>query len=790
MLTEPGLNPTLDLASNSCYIKVEKIFGFASKLFKIHALPLLLLILIEVSIVPKPALPTFISLSIITYSVGVYLYYKFFKKRFNTSTLLIVILVASLLTSFFCIFNYFPVNPDAHPNRDIFNNYPKNPDEHANDPEVYDRLAKNIITFREYGQDTAENSNRSLYPTAFRPVGYPLYIASVYSIFRGFDYRKVVLIQFLLHLIAILFLWKLLRKHFNEKTANLAILLYSFNLPLLFVSNNLWSETFAQALIIFFSFLYLRTKGNLLSILTGILGAWLILTRPTYLIYLPVLFLDTAKNLKTKKLLINRVITLLVVIGICGAWSLRNSILAERFTLIATNGGINIFLGNNPYVFNGRAAFWPPKDYVEDVLQLDLKDKSIPEIHRNIGFKGIKRERANDANYTSAALKWIRENPKRFMRLAINKIQFLLSPDFHLFGGIEELNSLRTDQYAFLIFLQTVYFWIFLFLSILGSFDKRAKVLLLLSLPYLFMIILTFSETRFQIPLYIPMAVLASLGALRLRRIKIKQLPKDLILTIVLFSSQLLLFKNTILEPWNHLLFEHQKVAAAYNFIGTSNRSVLYLIEAKQEGFKDRFIIKNYKTFPDARSEYAYLTYKGEVVDVEKMKDLLKARITYTANIDIFSGLPADFLDNFYLQYSYKKGLAIFSIEPREQLDSKEQVLLAKSLASDWISQEKEVLSGKLDGKAKLVSLEVTIFKNSEVKIRGEENLVFKSYPRFRPMIKSTLYFPATFFKDGISIKINNRPFPNSTHHLSIDTLNRDSWKVSNVEVRDVTAIY
>lgn len=695
-------------------------------------LPLLFLILVEVAVAPRPILPLLVAVSAAGCAVVICL-----NSRFS----FLIILIASLVVSFLLITRYYPVDPDFY----------------RDDPATYNYLAKNILE-----------------PTTYRPPGYPLFIALIYRLIGSFDYKVVKIVQYLLFLTSAVCL---------GKSANLWLLFYTLNLPFLFVSNNLWSEAFTQALLVFFLIRYLnipRTKGWL----TGLLGAWLILTRPSYLVYLPILLLDTLLQLKNKAVFKQKCLILLIILVIGGGWSVRNSLATGKTTLIATNSGINFFLGNNPYVINGRAGHWPPREYVAKVLGTELGGLSIRDIHLSRGTTASEEYR-NDKNFSRAAKDWILKNPGRFIKLALSKIQYLFTPQNYLFAAQNYLGEIRTDQFALLLFLHSLFFWVFLAFALLGLFNKKSLLIIFLSLPYLATIALSFSDTRFQLPLHLPLAILASFGVSTLS--KWKQSQSKIITTAFILAFHLFLFKNTLITPWNTFVLESKKVSAAYNFI-QQNPNALFMVASKRVVPEKNAIIK---TFPPSANHDAFFVYQNNKLHSDMFGQLVGETEVYTTEIDIFSHTEAPFnRDRYYLEYRDKVGaMAIFSVKPKALLSSNNQTTLEKYLYSDWESQEKEVFSGEIDPNAKLVSLEVKINLNSELQIIGEETLVFRSYPLYQNEIISTLYFPASFFKEGITIKIKNNPAPNNISAMSMTTFNRDRWELQGVEVTNLQTL-
>lgn len=723
-------------------------------------LPLFFLLITEFSTIPKPKATSAIVSTILVYTILLFFCHSLLKKWIAKIPFSKIFLLAALIFSFLLLITYLPIDPERA----------------ENDPKDYHSLAKNLLSFGSFCQT---NPQGECQPTTFRPIGYPFFIATVYKISGNFDPKNVKIAQFLLYLLSLFLLWQI--------TNEIVVLFYSLNLPLLLITNNYWSETLSQFLLILFIFFCVKIdrlnqskksfKKVFFACLNGLIGGLLILTRPAYIFYFPFFALYVIYEL-LKKVSLLKTLTFTMILITVTLWSTRNSKIADRKVLISTNGGMNLYLGNNPYVFNGKAAFWPPGEYLAKTLGEKYKEKDFNKIQRNIGTTSAKEEAEVDSAFTKSAIDWIKKNPYRFLLLSFNKIQNILIPDIDIFDSGEHSFYIRSDQHALLVLSQSTFFWIILLLAIIGLFNSANIPLLFWSIPYLFSIIVSFSQFRFQLPLYILLSFFAAKGLEYLPKIKLKPLPNRFLLEICLYVIHLFFFAHSFTAPFKQWFHERKKNINAYHVIDKYPSSV-YLINSTLKESEGKFIVRVSNL----------LFYKNKKVDINDFEEIRKNHHIYTSNIDIFRNIyDPKYMENYYLEFVENDILPVFIVKDKATALNKN--VIEEAVSSDWFGQEKEFFLEKINQNLKLISMRLTIGKGNKLKIIGKEELTFEGFPINQSEIFSEIYFPSSFFEKGLTIKIYNFPVPVDSHHLSIDTFSRFTTSLNNAQVTKITEIY
>ncbi|MFC1700108.1 glycosyltransferase family 39 protein [Patescibacteria group bacterium] len=670
----------------------------------------------------------------------------------------------------------------------VFVHFKVNPDSYPNDQSTYNTMGKIISKYFEYGKfpkPTPEPikifniiiGERSIEPSAYRPVGYPLFIALIYLITGTNSYIFVLISQYLLHLISILLFFNISKRVVGEKLSSLAVILYTLNAPLIFVSNSFLSESLAQFLllvIIYSTLMSLKKEERSFPILGGICGGLLVLVRPIYIVYIPLLFILAGyESVRNKKL--NKKITTIAITSflVCTSWIVRNSLLAGQFTSIATNGGINMLLGNNDSIQSGRAIISP--------------DAKIEEI---IGDKNLMKERrvsiesSLDKALRKGAIEWILEHPVLFMRLAIDKVQHLLIPHRGLFDNLEHFNNPRIDKFYLLLSYQGVYFWLLLFLVSTSVFSKKGLPILITSIPYVGMVFLSFATTRFQLPLYIPASLLGALGIENLKNIKKTNkavLVTGLALLLIHFSR----WKETLFEPFRDYKYRSSIVSAAAQ---TTDSDTLVLVETSQGKGESKYIIK---IFDESIYIKANLEYMRLTLDAEGLKELLKSKRVITFDLDILDYLETEFVNNFALIYSGKKGeLPYFEIAYKKNLNALNAKLLSANVFSDLKDKPKLVFNSALDANTRYLFLNITLTKGSSITVVGKEEIKLKIRPRMKKTMDLDVLIPQESLGLGAKIFIENNSVVNDPDNMSMYRDNRYMWGPTQVRINQLSIIY
>jgi len=212
---------------------------------------------------------------------------------------------------------------------------------------------------------------------------------------------------------------------------------------------------------------------------------------------LPVLGL--ALRLFLKKEFKNAVLFIIPTIIVLGSMTLRNYIVSGHLTAVDV-GGIHLYTGNNP----NATGIYEAIPGIRSNAFLYIDAKRIAE--KESGRKGI----SPSSYFGSKAIKWIKENPSKFLALTIKKIALALNryeiPNNLDIGYIKE----RT------IFLRyfTLPFWILGTLGLSGLIvlvrDRRLRDYGVFFALYGVSVIMFFVSDRYRLPLAIPLIIYAT----------------------------------------------------------------------------------------------------------------------------------------------------------------------------------------------------------------------------------------------------------------------------------------
>jgi 4-amino-4-deoxy-L-arabinose transferase-like glycosyltransferase len=239
--------------------------------------------------------------------------------------------------------------------------------------------------------------------------------------------------------------------------------------------------------------------------LAGLMLGLACITRPTGLILIPLLAaLPLIRDGVQKRLMMSSVgiaACLLVILPI----TVRNTLVADDPTLIASQGGINFYLGNNPQA-DGLSAImpeplgynWRIADVVHEASQAEGRELSPGEVSRF---------------WYGRAFDWIREHPLDCARLYLKKLYFQISS--------QEISNNRDLS---VYFGRLLYFRLFpipigvvlslatLAVVLLWNRNKQLRLLVLIILLYAAVSSAFFYTSRFRLPLLPLYFVLAGAG--------------------------------------------------------------------------------------------------------------------------------------------------------------------------------------------------------------------------------------------------------------------------------------
>lgn len=299
----------------------------------------------------------------------------------------------------------------------------------------------------------------------------PYFRAPLYPWFLGLSTRLLGegllvprLFQCGLGALGVLALWALVRRVFDRRAALAAALLYATSWISIFYDGELLLESLAVPLYVAALALSLRAEGpraTRTAFAAGVVWGLAVITRPNALLFLPFLALwmwrrPGAGLRATVALTLG---TLLPVLPITA----HNTLRGGDFVLVASQAGLNLWIGNNPasdgstaIVPGTRADWWGGHhDAIAQAERAEGRALRPSEVSRH---------------YTRRALRWALDEPAAWLRLTARKL-WLFTWDWEL-GNNEEPRFLF-ERYSPLAPLAHVGFGVLAPLAVLGLWLTR-----------------------------------------------------------------------------------------------------------------------------------------------------------------------------------------------------------------------------------------------------------------------------------------------------------------------------
>ncbi|MDW7992103.1 MAG: glycosyltransferase family 39 protein [Anaerolineae bacterium] len=273
----------------------------------------------------------------------------------------------------------------------------------------YDLLAVHLLKTGAYGVER---------PTAFRPPGYPLFLAGIYALF-GHSYPAVRLIQALLDSITCLLVFLIGRELFNRRVGLLAALELSLYPLQVYMVGEFYSETVSfllQGIALWLAARMVRQREWAYPLLIGLFAAATALTRPTATLWVPlmagwaVLF-----PRRWKERWRNLALVALGLLLLFGPWTWRNYRVFRAFIPVASLGGVGVWAGNNP-LSQGGGMLPDERTWGEGAPEWGW-----------MGWANLS-EVESSQRFLERGLQWIQENPLDFALLVPKKLLRLWSP--------------------------------------------------------------------------------------------------------------------------------------------------------------------------------------------------------------------------------------------------------------------------------------------------------------------------------------------------------------------------
>jgi hypothetical protein len=374
----------------------------------------------------------------------------------------------------------------------------------------YDRLAWTLAGTGTYSTDG--------HPTAYRPVGYPAFLAAIYSL-AGRSPAAARLAQAVLDSGTAVLLFLVFSRRNRRAGIAAGVLWALFPAAILFSS-----QIFSECLLVFALVLFLwlgdrETPSRWLTWGAGLLLGALILVKPLAMGF----FAASAPFLVHRTSGAKRLTMLALALLPAGLWILRNTLVMGA-PVLSTSVGTNLFIGNNPRATGSYApvasAVAPPHGGAEI---------------------------ADDAAAAHAALDWIGGHPAESLARAVKKTLFLLTSEGELvvghFAAGEPAGRYRErfrSVPAWLHILISLPTALLMILGALGLATRRPDRIGSLFYALLFATLLScvifFGGSRFRFPL---MALIAGFAAEFLvdRRARMLALTRKNLAIVVAFTG-------------------------------------------------------------------------------------------------------------------------------------------------------------------------------------------------------------------------------------------------------------
>ncbi len=219
------------------------------------------------------------------------------------------------------------------------------------------------------------------------------------------------------------------------------------------------------------------------------------ITRPTSLALLPVLLIVIFGLRRDTRRLISQLLAVGVAMALTiGPVFVRNLIVADDPVLIASQGGINLYIANNPAA-NGLSAVLP------EPLGSNWRISQISYIAEQSEGRKLKPGEVS-SYWTGRAVDWMLGNPVSFLKLYLKKLYFNIE-------NLEASNNRNLGMFfaSVALFKYNPISFGLIFALAVGSLacgalrNKRAMLLVVLVLTYVFVSAFFFFASRFRLPL-------------------------------------------------------------------------------------------------------------------------------------------------------------------------------------------------------------------------------------------------------------------------------------------------
>jgi tetratricopeptide (TPR) repeat protein len=263
----------------------------------------------------------------------------------------------------------------------------------------------------------------------FRPPGYPFFLAAIYKLSgRGYVAPRVV--QMAVGLLNALLAFALARRLFGHIVGLIVAALMSVYWVFIYFEGEFLEPSFAvllALLVVYVLVTWLKDMSRLRMLAAGILVGALALVRPNALLWVPtvalwMLWVMNRRGVKRRAVMGAAALIIGTLIAVVPV-TIRNSVVGHDFVPISSNGGVNLFIGNNERadgLVRGTMPGIGTLDTSFDHLAI------VAGVERKTG-RSMKHSEVSDY-LAHEAFGWMRKHPGRVVGLMWKKTLLFWGP--------------------------------------------------------------------------------------------------------------------------------------------------------------------------------------------------------------------------------------------------------------------------------------------------------------------------------------------------------------------------
>lgn len=287
----------------------------------------------------------------------------------------------------------------------------------------YSRIAQNLLNGKGFSWD--DDGFMPMQPTSLFPPLY-VYFCAFFMFISPHSFLPQYVVQALVAASGVIPAYLVGMKMFSRNTGWIFAALYTFYPELVFVHSRPVPEFVYVVLCLWILFFYLllleKPAGSVsafkISLLLGVVGGVGLLTKEGTSVLLAAVMIAIA--LKKRPFLLSlrsHILPAILVAILCVApWTVRNWAVQGRFIPLRTGLGMNLWVGNHP------GATGTARTMEEKVIRYELPPDYAA--HFLSGLPDDEQDR--DDYYRAEAMRFIRDDPTRYLNLCVKRLGYFL----------------------------------------------------------------------------------------------------------------------------------------------------------------------------------------------------------------------------------------------------------------------------------------------------------------------------------------------------------------------------